>query len=308
MTLTAARPVRAKVVHKVSPAVRSQHRAAYILVLPFLIFFTAMLLAPLAYSAYLSLFRTQLIGGRQFAGLENYRRAFTDPSFLDGLRRVALFLVVQVPIMLGLALFLALALDSGLARGAKTLRLLYFVPYAVPGVVATLMWGYLYGPDYGPIAQVAERLGLGAPDLLAPGSILGSMMNIVTWEYVGYNMIIMYAALRAVPAELSEAAAIDGAGAVRIAWSIKVPAIRPAILLTVIFSIIGTFQLFNEPSLLRSAAPNAIGEDYTPNFYAYSIAFTQQDVNYAAALAFLLGTVIAVISYLVQSAQNRRLA
>ncbi len=72
--------------------------------------------------------------------------------------------------------------------------------------------------------------------------------------------------------------------------------------------IAGTFQLFNEPSLLRTSAPNAIGDDFTPNFYAYSVAFTQQDVNYAAALAFLLGLVIAVISYLVQTAQNRRLS
>ncbi len=118
---------------------RRQHRAAYILVLPFLIIFTAMLIVPLAYSAYLSFFRTQLVGGEEFAWLANYLRAFTDPSFLGGLGRMAIFLVIQVPIMLGLALFFALALDSSRIRAPKALRLLFFVPYAVPGVVATLV-------------------------------------------------------------------------------------------------------------------------------------------------------------------------
>ena len=92
------------------------------------------------------------------------------------------------------------------------------------------------------------------------------MMNIVTWEFVGYNMIIMYAALRSIPHELYEAAEIDGAGQFRLAWSVKIPAIRPAILLTVIFSIIGTFQLFAEPSLLQcDRAERRSRNAFTPN-------------------------------------------
>ncbi|WP_040166491.1 carbohydrate ABC transporter permease [Microbacterium gorillae] len=288
-----------------TPAIRRQRRAAYALVLPFMIVFAAMLLAPLAYAAYLSLFQTQLVGGSQFAWLGNYVRALTDPAFLGGVGRVALLLVIQVPVMLALSLFFALALDSGRARGAKTLRLMIFVPYAVPGVIATLMWGYIYGPEYGPIAQTFTALGLSAPNLLAPGTILGSIMNIVTWEFIGYNMIIMYAALRVIPQELYEAAEIDGASQWRIAWSIKIPAIRSAIMLTVIFSIIGSFQLFNEPALLSSVAPNSIGPDFSPNYYAYNVAFVNQDINYAAAIAFLLGIIIAIVSYVVQSAQAR---
>jgi multiple sugar transport system permease protein len=305
MTTTSPRGTAVRAHHganrrRASRSTRTRNRAAYALVLPFFVIFTAMLVVPLGYAAYLSLFKSQLIGGQAFAGLDNYVRALTDPSFLGGLGRMAIFLAVQVPLMLGLALFLALALDSGRARGAKALRLLYFMPYAVPGVVATLMWGYLYGPDFGPIAQVFGALDLNAPDLLSGRTILFSMMNIVTWEFVGYNMIIMYAALRAIPGELYEAAEIDGASQLRIAWSIKIPAIRPAIMLTVIFSVIGTFQLFNEPSLLDSIAPNAITNGFTPNWYAYNIAFVNQDVNYAAAIAFLLGLVIAVVSYVVQ--------
>lgn len=285
---------------------KRQWRAAYLFVIPFMVVFIAMLIVPLIYSGYLSFFATQLIGGVHFVGFDNYVKTFTDPQFLGGLGRTALFLVIQVPIMLGLALFFALALDSGRVRGSKVLRLLFFIPYAIPGVVATLMWGYLYGQDFGPIDQILSAVGLGTPNLLNDQNVLGSMMNIVTWEFVGYNMIIMYSALRSIPAELFEAAEIDGASQLRIAWSIKIPAIRPAIMLTVIFSIIGSFQLFNEPSLLRNIAPSSISASYTPNFYAYNLAFVNQNINYAAAVAFILGIVIMIVSYVVQLSTQRR--
>lgn len=285
---------------------RREIRAGYLFVLPFMVVFVLMLLIPLVYAGYISLYQTSLIGGLKFGGLANYVKAFTDPLFLEGLGRMALFLVVQVPIMLGIALFIALALDSGRVRGQKTARLLSFMPYAVPGVVATMMWGYLYGDDFGPIAQFVRFIGLPSPQLLSDGNILGAMMNVVTWEYIGYNMIIMYSALQAIPRDLYEAAAIDGASQIRTAWSIKIPSIRPAIMLTVIFSIIGTFQLFNEPSLMRGLNPNAISLSYTPNFYAYNVAFVNQDINYAAAIAFALGLFIAVISYVVQLSTARK--
>src|SRR6185436_17988862 len=159
-----------------------------------------------------------------------------------------------------------------------------FVPYAVPGVVATLMWGYLYGPDFGPFAQISNALGLGAPPFLTQTGMLFSIMNIVNWSFIGYNMIIIYAALRSLPSELYEAARVDGASEPRIAWSIKIPAVRPALLLTVIFSVIGTFQLFTEPKLMFTLAPNVIGTAWSPNLYAYNVAFVNQDANYAAAV------------------------
>ncbi|WP_437773602.1 carbohydrate ABC transporter permease [Arthrobacter sp. KNU40] len=291
---------------KVRSTKSRQSLAAYILIAPFFLTFLTMLVIPLGYSGYLSLFASRLFGGEVFVGLDNYVRAFTDPMFLGGLGRMVLFLLVQVPIMLALSLFLALALDSARARGGKVARLAIFIPHAVPGVVATLMWGYLYGKDFGPIAQFFRAIGLGAPDLLSSPNALGSIINIVTWEYVGYNMIIMYAALRSIPSELYEAAEIDGAGQIRTALSIKIPAIRPAIFLTVIFSIIGSFQLFNEPNLLSRIAPNAISDSFTPNLYAYNLAFVNRDVNYAATIAFALGIVIMIISFIVQISQQRR--
>ena len=173
---------------------------------------------------------------------------------------MALILLVQVPIMLGLALVFALVLDSGRAHGSRALRLLIFLPYAVPGVVATLMWGYLYGRDFGPIGQAFRAVGLEAPNFFSEQNMLGAIMNVVTWSFVGYNMVIMYSALRVIPHELYEAAEIDGASQLRIAWSIKIPVIRPAILLTLIFSIIGSFQIFNEPQLFDDLAPTVIDD------------------------------------------------
>ena len=291
---------------RTTAARRRQYGAAYALVMPFFVIFIAMMIIPLVYAGYLSMFKQQLIGGESFAGLGNYARALTDPLFLTGILRMAIFLVIQVPIMLALALFFALALDSGMMKLAKFTRLGIFVPYAVPGVVATLMWGYLYGPDFGPFAQITTALGLPPPPFFTQNVMLFSIMNIVNWEFIGYNMIILYAALRSIPTEMYEAARVDGASETRIAWSIKIPSIRAGLLLTVIFSVIGTFQLFTEPKLMYTLAPNVIGTAWTPNLYAYNIAFVNQDANYAAALAFLLGIVIMIVSYTVQLSAQRK--
>jgi multiple sugar transport system permease protein len=282
------------------------HRTAgRLFVAPFLVLFVLLFLTPLGYAAYLSLFQNKLIGGTSFVGLDNYAKALADPLFLRGILRVATFFVIQVPVMLLLALLFALALDSGLVRLAKVVRLGVFVPYAVPSVVAALMWGYLYGPDYGPFAQLSRMLDLPVPRFLSESWMLGSLANVVTWEFVGYNMIILYAALRTIPPDLYEAAAVDGAGAWRIAWSIKLPALRPALKLTVLFSVIGSFQLFNEPNLLQRIAPSVIDSAYTANLYAYSLAFIGRQVNYAATVSFLLGAVIVVVSYAVLLTANR---
>lgn len=289
-----------------SPMRRRQNAAAYTFITPFVVVFLAMIVVPLVYAAYVSLFRSQLVGGTMFVGLGNYSRALTDPQFLAGVGRMAVFLAIQVPVMLGLALVFALLLDAGVLFLQRVIRLGIFVPYAVPSVVAALMWGYLYGPDFGPFAQLADKLNLPPPEFLSASWMLGSIMNVVTWEYIGYNMIVMYAALRAIPSELYDAAAVDGAGRFRTAWHVKIPAIRPAILLTAIFSVIGTFQLFNEPSILRTLSPNVIGIAYTPNLYAYNLAFVNRETNYAAAIAFILGLVIMVVSYVVQLSSQRK--
>ncbi|MER5252793.1 MULTISPECIES: sugar ABC transporter permease [unclassified Streptomyces] len=267
---------------------------------PFVAVFALVFLAPLAYSVYLSLFRDQLIGGTTFVGLDNYEQALTDSQFWAGLGRVSLFLAVQVPIMLGIALLVALALDSGRLYGKDFFRISVFLPYAVPAVVASLMWGFMYGTRFGLVGDINDALGVSLPDPLSPSLVLASIGNIVTWEFVGYNMLIFYSALRVIPHSLYEAAEIDGAGQLRVITAIKLPAIRGALVIATIFSIIGSFQLFNEPSILQNLAPNAITTDYTPNLYTYSLSFSGQQQNYSATVAIVMGLITMVIAYVVQ--------
>lgn len=267
---------------------------------PFAVVFGLVFLAPLAYSIYLSLFKTQLIGGTSFVGLDNYTKALHDEQFWAGLGRVALFLAVQVPIMLGLSLLVALALDSGRLYGRDFFRITVFLPYAVPAVVATLMWGFLYGTRFGLVGNIDDALGVHLPDPLSPGLVLAAIGNVVTWEFMGYNMLIFYAALRVIPRSLYEAAELDGAGQLRIVTAIKLPAIRGALVIATIFSIIGSFQLFNEPSILQPVVPNSITTYFTPNLYTYSLAFAGRQENYAATVAIVMGLVTMVVAYLVQ--------
>lgn len=267
---------------------------------PFMLVFALVFLAPIAYSLYLSVFRTQMVGGTTFVGIDNYARAMQDPQFWEGLGRVSLFLVVQVPIMLGIALLVALAIDSGRLYGKSFFRISIFMPYAVPAVVASLMWGFMYGTRFGLVGNLNDALGIRLPDPLSPDLVLASIGNIVTWEFVGYNMLIFYAALRVVPHSLYEAAEIDGASQWQVVRAIKIPAIRGALVIATIFSIIGSFQLFNEPSILQSLAPNAITTAFTPNLYAYSLSFSGQQYNYSATVAIIMGLITMVIAYVVQ--------
>lgn len=287
-------------------AARRAKAAPYLFLAPFLCVFAAFIVAPLGYALYLSLLRTELIGGQVFVGIANYTQAIRDSAFYAGLGRVALFFVIQVPAMLVLAIVFALILDSGTLRLRRLFRLGFFVPYAVPSVVGALIWGYLYGRQFGPIDQLTSAIGLHRPDLLSSGIMLPSLANVVTWEYTGYNMIIIFAALQAVPAELRDAAAVDGAGPVRFALRVKVPLVRPAIVLTTIFSIIGSLQLFTEPQIMTTIAPSVIGNNYTPNLYAYNLSFTNQQYEYSAAISFLLGAVVFAGSYLFMWRVNRR--
>jgi multiple sugar transport system permease protein len=267
---------------------------------PFMAVFALVFVAPIAYSIYLSLFRNRLIGGNSFVGLDNYQSVLDDGQFWAALGRVVLFLAVQVPIMLFLALLVALAIDSGRLHGRSFFRVAIFMPYAVPAVVATLMWGFMYGTSFGLVGNVNDALGVSLPDPLSPGLVLASIGNIVTWEFVGYNMLIFYSALRVVPASLYEAAEIDGAGQLRIIRSIKLPAIRGALVIATIFSVIGSFQLFTEPTILQSLVPNAITTYFTPNLYAYSLSFSGQQYNYSATVAIVMGVITMVIAYVVQ--------
>jgi multiple sugar transport system permease protein len=289
------------------PGVRRRRRSwkGWQFVGPFMVVFALVFLAPIVYSIYLSLYKNRLVGGNSFVGLDNYRQALQDSQFWSSFGRVAIFLVVQVPIMLFLALLVALAIDSGRLYGKAFFRITIFLPYAVPAVVATLLWGFIYGSRFGLVGNINDALHVTLPDPLSPHLVLASIGNISTWEFVGYNMLIFYSALRTVPQTLYESAEIDGAGQFRIIRAIKLPAIRGAIVIATIFSVIGSFQLFNEPAILKPLAPNAITTYFTPNLYAYSLSFSGQQYNYAATVAIIMGLITMVIAYVVQLRGSR---
>lgn len=279
---------------------RRGSQVGWAFVAPFGALFAVVFLIPIGYAAYLSLFQDRLVGGRAFAGFGNYAKLMGDELFWDGATRVVLFTAVQVPVMLAFAMALALALDSRRLRGERTLRVSIFLPYAVPAIVATLMWGFMLGIRYGLVRDLNDWLGWSL-NPFQPGMTLVSIGVMVTWAFTGYNMLIFYSVLRAVPHELYEAAAIDGAGQWRVVQAIKLPAMRGALVVTVIFSIIGTFQIFNEPQILPSLVANSgITTHYTPNLYAYHLAFTGSQQGYAAALALVMAAFTIAIAYAVQ--------
>ena len=281
---------------------RRRELTPYLFVLPFGLLFLLFFIAPIFYAIYQSLFRSQRSGlglgapTVNFNGLSNYLQVIHDPDFYTGVGRVLLYGIVQVPVMLGAALLLALLLDSTVVRFKSFFRLAFFVPYAIPGVIAALMWGYLYDPGLSPIVKGLSALSLGAPDFLGAGTVLWSIANIVTWAWAGYNMLIIFAALQAIPTEIYESARLDGASGWQIAWRIKIPLVTPALILTCIFSIIGTLQLFNEPQILTTISNN-ISTSYTPNLYAYYTAFGNNNYYYAAAISVVLAVVTFVLSF-----------
>lgn len=274
----------------------------YLFLLPFLLLFMLFFFLPFAYAFSQSLLKEQRSGlgfgppQILWAGAENYVKALHDPAFWEGVKRVILFGSVQIPIEMIAGLVLALLMDSAVIRFRRFFRLAFFIPYAVPGVVAAIMWGFFYSPGFSPIVKAFIALHLPAPDFLAPNTTLWSIANISTWEFTGYNMVIFFSALQSIPQEIYESGRLDGLSEVGIALRLKLPLILPALLLGVLFALIGTLQLFNEPLILSRIA-GAITSKYTPNIYAYNVAFVDTNYYYGGALAVILGLLTFVFSY-----------
>ena len=274
-----------------------RQRWGWVFVAPFTVIFLVFLVAPLLYAFWLSLHTKALIGGTKFTWFANYAKAFSDPQFLDGVWLVVRFSLVLIPIQMIISLAAALVLDNLTTRLARFSRLMIFVPYAVPVVIGALMWGFLYSPRLGPAAEIFSWFGAASPDLLTPDTIFGSLVNVVTWQWAGYYMIIIYAALQGIDSSIYEAARMDGANAWQIAFRIKVPMVSSALLLILVFALIGTLQFFSEPQILRPLSNGTITPDFTPNIYAFSQAFAYANFNYASAISFALGIVVFIAVY-----------
>lgn len=300
-------PTRARSGARTGPA----GRAPWLLLAPFLLLFVFTFILPIIVaigSSFTKVTRSGLFGEdgvtSEFTWTANYAQALSDGNFIASIGRMFLFGLVQVPIMIIAATVLALMLESASAKWPGLFRAAYFLPYGVPGVIATILWTFLYVPGLSPIIDVASWMGIEV-DFLGAGTVLWSIANIVTWSYAGYNMLIIVAQLKSIPNELYEAARVDGASSVRVARSIQLPLIAPALVLTTVFSIIGTLQLFAEPQVLQTVSP-AIDSQYTPNLSAYTTAFAYNDYNVAAAQAVLIAVVAFVLSFAFLRLTNRK--
>jgi len=289
------------------------HVAPYAFVTPAVVLYALVLLVPIGYTVYLSVQKSQVsglglgLGARRqvFAGLSNYSSALTDGAFLSSVLRVVIYSLILVPVMLGLALLFALLIDARRVRLQRFGRLSIFLPYAVPTVIASLLWGFLYLPTVSPFPVLLSKVGLSMPNLFTTHVALLSVANIGVWGGTGFNMIVMYTALRALPSELYEAARIDGASQWQVALRIKIPMIAPALVLTGVFSLIATLQVFNEPQTL-SPLTNTISPDWMPLMRVYNLAFNENDSYQAAALSVIIAAVMFVGSYFLLRVSNKR--
>ncbi|RRD49232.1 carbohydrate ABC transporter permease [Arachnia propionica] len=305
MSTTVDRPRR-----RISRQARHQAISGWLFALPFVLLFCLVFIAPIVVSVIEGFHRNLPKGGglfgggelvRTFVGWQNFQEVAANPAFWAGVGRVMLFGAFQIPIMIGAALLLALLLDSYLVRRPGLWRLAYFLPFAVPGLVAAILWRFLYQPTLSPFAGALPF------DLFGENIILASMANMTTWTYTGYNMLIFLAALQAIPGELYEAARIDGASGWRITTRIKIPLVRGAALLAVLLSIIGTIQLFNEPAVLQHVA-TWMPQDYTPMMMAYNTAYgalTPGGPGPASAVTILMALVAGVLAFVYAMIQRK---
>ena len=305
MTATTTRAASSRSQRRRSTS-RRQSLMGWLFVGPFGIVFITMLVLPLGFALYLSLFQKAMIGGTKFVFFGNYAKAFTDPAFLDGIWFVVRFSLVLIPFQMAISLGIALMLDMLTTRLSRFSRLMIFLPYAIPTVIGALMWGFLYSKNFGPLSDIFGLFGATAPDFLSSQLIFFGLINIVTWQWAGYYMIILYAALQGIDPTLYEAARIDGASQWQMILRIKIPLVAPALVLILVFALIGTLQFFNEPQILRELAAGSIPADYTPNMYAYQQAFALANYNYGSAISFALGAVVFVFVYVFLFATRKR--
>ncbi|MEU1082973.1 sugar ABC transporter permease [Streptomyces sp. NPDC005908] len=308
MTATTEHTVRAPVPRAAAPSARARGTArrrrlgaAGVLMAPFFLLLITVFLIPVGTAAYLSFYSDDQPGlgfGPErtvFVGLRSYAAVLTDPTFLGGLGTVALYCLIYLPLMVVGALLLALLLDSGVVRLRGFAQLGLFLPHAVPGIIAALIWLYLYTPGISPVVDLFARADV-TIDFLGVHTVLPSIVNIALWSNLGYNMVVFYAALQAVPREVIEAAVVDGAGPVRTALRVKTPLVRASIVMVAMFTLIWALQLFTEPMLLSQSSP-MINSRFSPSMYIYDAAFTRTNYSLAAAASVVLLLCTIALSY-----------
>ncbi|MBA2362259.1 MAG: sugar ABC transporter permease [Chloroflexia bacterium] len=279
---------------------------AYAFIAPFFLLFAIFGLFPYLYAFYLSFVTWDGIGGpasQQWVGLENYQQLARDDVFRKSLYN-SIWLFVVTSLNLVIALLLAFILNSGLVRFKEFYRAAFFAPIVASSVAIAIIFSTLFGERYGALNYVTGLVGIAPVDWLGSAAwIKPAIALVVIWRYFGWNTIIYLAGLQSINTDLYEAARVDGAGWRQIFFRITMPLMRPVITFTVILSIIGALQLFEEPLLLAggTASTSPGGTDragLTVLVYMYSQAFQYLEFGYAAAMSVALFVIIVVFSFL----------
>ena len=267
--------------------------------LPFLCVYVWLLVYPLLAGIRLSLYRANLFGGEHFIAFENYARLFRDRTFVQALGNSILFVVLTVPLLIVLALGLALALNRG-TRFAGFMRSVVFASSVLSVTVLTIIWRQILVPDGGLLSHFSRLIGQAPVAFLNDqGLVLPSLAIITVWWSLGLPMILFLSALQQVPRSVYEAAALDRATPWSVFRRITLPAVMPAVILVAAYECALQFQVFGQPQLLTQGGPNGASRPLV--LYIYETGFNHWDVGYAAAASQMLFALILVVSLVPQA-------
>jgi len=294
----------------------SPRRTPYALIAPAVLLFVGVFLVPLGYTVYLSLQKTQVsglglgLGSRKqvAAGFSNYTTVFHDGELWDSILRALLYGCILIPIMLGLAVIFALILDAQRVRFQRLGRMAIFLPYAVPTLIGSMIWGMMYLPAFSPINWALHAVfGIQGINFFGQRIVFLSVANIGVWGGTGFNMMVLYTSLRSLPQEAYEAARIDGANERQIALRIKLPMIRPAVIMTAIFSTIATLQVFNEPYAMHQISYGGVSTTWTPLMTIYKDTYTANNIYLGSAESIVIAVLMFALSVTVLRLTNRQI-
>jgi multiple sugar transport system permease protein len=273
---------------------RSDHVVGWAFAFPAVFLIVVFGVVPIIWSALMSFQRNNLLAPAEWIGLANYRALTKDPVFKTSMVHSAIYTAIFVPLSVGGALFVAIALNRRI-RGIRFYRTAVFVPVVVSTIATAIMFLWLLDRDFGLANWMLDKLGLGTFGFFASSKgALYSIILVTVWGWIGFDVIIYLAALQGVPQELLEAAAIDGAGNWSIFRNVTVPLLGPATLFLIVFSSINAIQLFDEVYFLTKGGPGTA--TFVPVYYLYKLAFEQGIAGYAAAIAYVLLAVILVLT------------
>ncbi len=301
--------VQASLQPRTLPAVRRQRvwheiirsRWAYLFISPFYLLFIIFFLYPVVLSAYLIFCEWTGLGPIKIVGLANFERLLDDQVFWESMQNGIYLFVMYVPIMTFLALVLAVILNSKRVRGFQIFRTLIFMPYVTNMVAAGFAFRLLLTKQNGLVNIALGSVGIPpAPWLEEIWWARISLCLLIVWAWLGYNMVIMLAGLQTIPAELNEAALIDGANPVQSFFYITIPLMRPVILFSVILSTMGSFGLFPEIRSLFFSTQGAgpMNATITPLLAIYRQAFDNHRLGYAAAMSYTFFAFIFIVTLL----------